>query len=147
VLFDINRSVDFGPVLRASAEQAASRLVPPPPRRYGFTLVTNAGTGLPQMVAEDTPAGSRSVFRRALDLSYPRTVFSLSHVALPFPITDPMLGMEPDTAEDYGIRLGTLALRGEVGVLVLNTETLMRVTSNPFYPYLEERVRNWIAAP
>jgi alpha-beta hydrolase superfamily lysophospholipase len=144
VLFDINRSVDFGPVLRATAGQAADRLVPPPPRRYGVTLVTNAGPGLPQMVAEDTPAGSTGTFRRALDLAYPRTVFSLSHVALPFPVSDPMLGMEPDTTEDYGIRLGTLALRGEVDVLVLNTETLMRLTSNPFFPYLEERVVEWM---
>jgi alpha-beta hydrolase superfamily lysophospholipase len=147
VLFDINRSVDFGPVLRASVERAADRLVPPPPRRYRLSLITNAGPGLPQVVERATPAGSDAVLIRSLNLSYPRSVFSLSHLALPFPVTDPMLGMEPDTTEDYGIRLGTLALRGEAGVLVLSTETLVRLTSNPFFPYLEERVRGQIGPP
>ncbi len=147
VLFDINRNVDFGPMLRASAEHAAERLMGSGPHRYRLTLITNASDHLSQMVERSTPAGSATAATRELDLAYPRTVFSLSHLALPFPVTDPMLGSEPDTTEDYGIRLGTLALRGEAGVLVMSTETLVRLTSNPFFPYLADRVSAWIPSP
>jgi alpha-beta hydrolase superfamily lysophospholipase len=146
VLFDINRSLDFGPLIRQSTENVLDRLLPPAPRRYRTSIITNAGPALVSMVDRDVLAGDTTQQVYPLALAYPRTVFSLSHLALPFPITDPMLGLEPDLSEDYGIRLGTLGLRGEVGVLVLNAESTMRLTSNPFFPYLLERVDRWIDA-
>jgi alpha-beta hydrolase superfamily lysophospholipase len=146
VLFDINRNVTFGPLIRPSAESALDRLLPPAPRRYRTSVVTNAGPTEANVVDRDMAAGDTTEAVFPLALTYPRSVFSLSHLALPFPITDPMLGLEPDLSEDYGIRLGTLGLRGEVGVLVLNAESTMRLTSNPFYPYLIQRVDAWIDA-
>ena len=146
VLFDINRNVSFGPLIRPSAESALDRLLPPAPRRYRTSVITNAGPSQASMVDQDMPAGDTTAQVFPLALSYPSSVFSLSHLALPFPVTDPMLGLEPDLSEDYGIRLGTLGLRGEVGVLVLNAESTMRLTSNPFFPYLLQRVDNWIDA-
>jgi hypothetical protein len=146
VLFDINRNVTFGPLIRPSAESALDRLLPPAPRRYRTSVITNAGPTEASMVDRDMAAGATTEALFPLALTYPRSVFSLSHLALPFPITDPMLGLEPDLSEDYGIRLGTLGLRGEVGVLVLNAESTMRLTSNPFFPYLLERVDHWIDA-
>jgi len=146
VLFDINRNFSFGPLIRPSAENALDRLLPPAPRRYRTSIVANAGPTEARMVDRDMAAGDTTEEVFPLALTYPRSVFSLSHLALPFPITDPMLGLEPDLSEDYGIRLGTLGLRGEVGVLVLNAESTMRLTSNPFFPYLLERVDHWIDA-
>jgi hypothetical protein len=35
-------------------------------------------------------------------------VYSLSHVALPFPLSDGLYGLKPDPAERFGIHLGTL---------------------------------------
>ena len=146
VLFDINRNVSFGPLIRSSAESALDRLLPPAPRRYRTSVITNAAPTEASMVDQDMPAGDTTGQVYPLDLAYPPTVFSLSHLALPFPVTDPMLGLEPDLTEDYGIRLGTLGLRGEVGVLVLNAESTMRLSSNPFFPYLLQRVDAWIDA-
>ena len=40
----------------------------------------------------------------------------------------------------YGISLGTIALWGETSVLSVGKEALMRVTSNPFYDYMQERI-------
>ena len=42
--------------------------------------------------------------------------------------------------EFYGVALGTLAPRGEHGVLVVGLDSLQRMTSNPFYAYLRERI-------
>ena len=37
-------------------------------------------------------------------------MFSLSHLAIPFPLSDPLYGLEPDTSEDYGANLGAMEL-------------------------------------
>ena len=90
--------------------------------------------------------GSPDARERALGLAFPPTVYSLSHVALPFPMDDALYGLEPRLDEDYGIRLGTLALHGERGALVIKAEQLMRLNCNPFFPYLAARIDQQIAA-
>ena len=75
-----------------------------------------------------------------LGLYYPQDVFSLSHVALPFPPGDALYGLQPDGTEDYGIALGAMAGRGERGALVVSLDALLRVSSNPFFAYVIERV-------
>jgi hypothetical protein len=75
-----------------------------------------------------------------IGLAFPPATFSLSHIALPFPVTDPLYGSQPDSKESFGINLGTLVPQGERGVLVVPLETLVRISSNPFYPYIERRV-------
>ena len=74
-----------------------------------------------------------------LDLEYPRSFFSLSHVALPFPPDDSLYGTEPDD-EDFGVHLGIQSPRGERGTLIRGADTLVRASCNPFYPYLRARV-------
>ncbi|MNP69145.1 hypothetical protein D3C76_1652020 [compost metagenome] len=61
-------------------------------------------------------------------------------MAIPFPPTDDLYGIEPINPRRYGINLGNIALRGETSVLVVGMDSLMRVTSNPFYAYMLERI-------
>src|SRR5262249_2943906 len=42
VLFDVNRTVKFGPLLRPSADTALTRLLPAGARAYRTTIITNA---------------------------------------------------------------------------------------------------------
>ena len=42
------------------------------------------------------------------------------------------------------VRLGTLSPRGERAVLTVPLDTLMRVSSNPFFPYLASRLTAWM---
>ena len=76
--------------------------------------------------------------------SWPQDVYSLSHVAVPFPPDDDLYGREPRVKNRYGISLGTIALWGETSVLSVGKEALMRVTSNPFYDYMQERINSRI---
>ncbi|WP_436916277.1 hypothetical protein [Klebsiella pneumoniae] len=76
---------------------------------------------------------------------WPADMYSLSHVAVPFPLSDSLYGREPDEKNRYGISLGTISLRGETGTLSVGLETLMRVTSNPFFPWMMTRVDERIA--
>ena len=48
--------------------------------------------------------------------SWPQDVYSLSHVAVPFPPDDNLYGREPRVKNRYGISLGTIALWGDVRV-------------------------------
>jgi hypothetical protein len=78
-------------------------------------------------------------------LHYPAGLYSLSHVALPFPTSDALYGLTPDPTEDFGIHLGALAPRGERNVLVASLDALLRVASNPFFPYMIARIGEGIA--
>ncbi|MGV8927365.1 MAG: alpha/beta hydrolase [Ewingella sp.] len=146
VLFDINRSAYVGTLLRPAVETAVERLLPPTPRRYQTTVITNVSPDQAATVAQITPAGQTEVETEALGLDYPAEFFSLSHVALPFPADDSLYGRNPQGAPQYGIHLGRLAARGEVGALVVSMDQLMRVSSNPFYPYLLQKIAEQTAA-
>ena len=140
VLFDFNRSARFGPLLRPGNEDVIARLLPDPPRQFRTVIITNAGPGQREVVERVTEPGATKEQIRDLGLVYPLDVFSLSHVALPFPMSDSLYGMEPDSTEDFGVNLGALATRGERGTLVVSMDALTRMSSNPFFPYMLERI-------
>ena len=145
VLFDLNRHAVFGPFLREAAEGKLDRLLPAAPRSWRASIVTNAAPDALVVVERVVEAGARDERTRALPLAYPRDVFSLSHIALPFPIDDPLYGLTPDPAESFGVRLGALAPRGERGTLIVGNDLLTRMSSNPFFAYLLARVDEGIA--
>jgi hypothetical protein len=140
VLFDVNRTVKFGPLLRRSADTALARLLPPAARSYRIAVITNADDSDDNAVERTIDAGASSEHTRPLGLAYPAGVYSLSHVALPFPTSDSLYGLAPDPAESFGINLGALAPRGERHVLIASLDALLRVASNPFFPYMIERI-------
>lgn len=140
VLFDLNRAAKFGPLLSTTSDTLLTRILPAPPRNFRLTVITNANEDSSDMVERVTEAGASTETVRDLGLSYPFDVFSLSHVALPFPVTDSLYGMKPDPTEDFGIKLGSVAARGERGTLIVNLDSLLRMSSNPFFPYLIDRV-------
>jgi hypothetical protein len=55
-------------------------------------------------------------------------------------------GLTPRSDEDFGVRLGTLALRGERQTLLVPMEQLARLGCNPFFPYLRQRLLSWADA-
>ncbi len=147
VLFDLNRAAHFHPLFRANADTALDRLVPPAPRTWRSTILANRDSGTFDVAEISTAAGATADEIRATGLAYPRDIFSLSHVALPFPPTDGLYGLAPDPAEDFGARLGELSSRGETGVLVVGLDLFVRLTSNPFFPYVAQRIDQAIGPP
>jgi alpha-beta hydrolase superfamily lysophospholipase len=144
VLFDRNRNTKLGPLLRPAFETALNRLLPQPPQRFRMTTISNANPDSAEMVERVVEVGKTTEHERSLGLLYPREVYSLSHVALPFPTSDGLYGNEPDPAEDFGVRFGALAARGEVGVLIISMDSLARISWNPFFPYVIARIEEGI---
>lgn len=146
-LFDLNRAVKLGPLIDRSAGTIVDRIVPAAPRGFRTTLITNVDPSSLEAVERSVESDGTAEKVMTLDLAFPLSAFSLSHVALPFPVTDPLYGSQPDEDESFGINLGTLTPRGERGVLVVPLDALVRISSNPFYPYIERRVAEGIGGP
>ena len=84
------------------------------------------------------------IVTRPLGLAWPPEMFSLAHIALPFTLDDDLYGRNPPPSSSDGVRLGTLSPSGERAVLTVPLETLMRVSSNPFFPYLAARLTAFV---
>lgn len=105
VLFDVNRQR----LPRSRALEGLSAAT--------HMVVTNPldAQALAISPGEETPLG----------LAWPGNFLSLSHVALPFPLDDPLYGVDPADGVE----------RGERGV----APGVVRLTANPFFPWVLER--------
>ena len=153
VLFDVNRTLKFTPLLRPASFVAIDRLAPTEPVTYRFTAIANANSNANDnseaTVERSIAPGQLQAAVRPLNLPYPVGIFSLSHLAIPIPMDDPLYGMDPDpkTKDDYGYNLGAMDARGERGALIVDQDFLTRLSSNPFFPYLLERIDGEISRP
>jgi hypothetical protein len=145
VLFDINRNAaikstllvyDPGPLTR--------RLMSDPNLPFAVTFITNENPHSTRVVAQHkAPYSLQAESVENLEVSWPRDVVSLSHIALPFPPDDPLYGLVPPPDNDL-VYLGNLAFKGEQGLLKLPPQWLLRMRHNPFYSYLQKRTLEWI---
>jgi len=71
-------------------------------------------------------------------LQYPNDVYSLSHIAVPFPEDDPLYGHLPSTGKR--LQLGAVAVRGERNTLAVSQDSLNRLSWNPFFPWMSTRI-------
>ena len=143
VLFDLNRQSGVDAFTYPGS--VLPRLIGQHPRPYAATLVTNTAPDTQDVSALSVAAGATTITTEAIGLSWPESIYSLSHVALPFPIDDPIYGGEGQGRELGSVSLGRLSLRGEKGVLIVPEAVLMRLTWNPFFPYLARRMERWVA--
>jgi alpha-beta hydrolase superfamily lysophospholipase len=140
VIFDRNHRAGVGSMIRPAQADVLSSLLPPALRNYAVTIVGNATGDASTDEARTVAAGATDTQVRSLGRIYPQDLYSLSHVALPFPPQDGLYGSEPAVNENFGVRLGTVAVRGERGALIVGADTLMRASSNPFFDYMLERI-------
>ncbi len=147
VLFDLNHRSGVDAFVRPDDLTLVARLFADASRPYRRTLVTNQSTETTSVVERTRAAGSQTGADRDLGLAWPPGVFSLTHIAVPFPPDDPLYGSEPIDDGSGLFRLGTLNPRGERAVLIAGADTFIRLASNPFFPYLADRVKQWATAP
>jgi alpha-beta hydrolase superfamily lysophospholipase len=144
VLFDVNRASRLQSLLKDAALTTVDDLLPAGPQSYRVTIIGNA-PGQPAVTETTVEPGAAATHERGLGIDYPLDLFSLSHVALPFPHTDSLYGSNP-RGEDFGLNLGAQPLRGERGVLIEGADPYWRATFNPFFSYMIERITESLAA-
>lgn len=153
VLFDANLNVNnrFGAQVDDDARASVLAHLPDAPRSFRTVLVTNRDDRTNEVVARVTEAGAGEGADFETGLLYPSDVYSLSHVAVPFPLTDGLYGLTPDPTDDFGIQTGIVNSLGEVDTFVLTIDPILRMTSrmqsNPFFPLMMKRIEAVIAAP
>ena len=137
--FDLNRTPEIEMLLKKDPKEDAVEILAKPDRQFRFRILTNASPEDPKVIERTWEANQATPTDRDTGLTWPAGIYSLSHVALPFPGSDPVYGGDqPD--ESPGISLGDLAFRGEKGVIQIPASGMLRLRWNPFYPYLEQRV-------
>ena len=104
---------------------------------------SNASEDSRDIVVLQKKPGDSKITRKPLDMKWPVNIYSLSHVALPFPVNDPLYGMI-DSNDRSKIQLGNMDLRGERGVLQIPAAYMLRLRWNPFYPYIERRLLEFV---
>jgi alpha-beta hydrolase superfamily lysophospholipase len=143
VLFDLNHRAGIDAFVRAEDLSLVARLFDSAERRYRRTLITNRAADTFSVVARTIEHGQSSTADRELNLEWPPGVYSLTHIAIPFPVDDPLYGTDPVEDGSGLFRLGRLSPRGERAVLIAGADAFVRLTANPFFPYMAERIRIW----
>jgi len=149
VAFDINRDAIIDPLLTPAARNIGHNLLEGPPLPFDLTVLMNADRGAvglrPAVVARHRAAGGTTLDEKPTGMSWPFDTYSLAHVALPFRPEDPVYGATPPAHLDF-MFLGKIALFGERGVLVVPPGNFARLRHNPFFPYVESRIGEFLAA-
>jgi len=139
VIFDVNRLALMKPFYRRGPLELLDQMEENTELPYRLTVVTNETAESWGMVEWSKPARSSRARVRNLDLKWPDNVFSLSHVAIPFPPDDPVYG-QASSGGDYGLPIGSLEPRGERRLLRVPADLFLRLRHNPFFSYVEERL-------
>lgn len=143
VLFDINRHADAADLYLPGIPELRDRLTKAAATPFDIAVVTNADSGTRDMAIVSRKAGTLDLSSETTGMTWPAGVFSLSHVALPFPPQDPVYGATAPP-QKKAIYLGRLDVRGERGLLAISTGNLVRLRHNPFFDYLQARTEAFL---
>lgn len=141
VLFDVNRVFEQEGLINQPDGFATA--LTGPQHRYTVSILTNRSSqDLATVVRQRRPM-TDVVTTQDTGMSWPRDVYSLAHIALPFPPEDPVYG--DGTAENpNGLNLGRMILRGEEDRLKIPASAMTRQHWNPFYRYMESRILEFV---
>jgi alpha-beta hydrolase superfamily lysophospholipase len=145
VVFDLNRTeaiqglIAPGPLEDLETIRNATNLP------YRVTLVASSAPDTRAVAAYTREAGATAVGKTELGLEWPTSIFSLGHVALPFPADDPVYGFALPPGTKPPFNLGAVAVRGESGALVLSLGAFSRVRSNPFFDVIRAKIVETLA--
>src|SRR5688572_29947227 len=119
VVFDVNRIDAIQGLIAPGPLEDLETIRDATNQPFRMTLIGSSGPDTRAVAAYTREAGAAEVAKTELGLEWPNTVFSLGHVALPFPADDPVYGLAPPGAKP-SFNLGSVAVRGETGALVLS---------------------------
>jgi len=142
VVFDINHAAVRHGLIRPGLRERSLQIFGHEPLNSTHTLITNEDPKTNAVKEQSWAPGAEVPTERQLSLRWPSYAFSLSHLALPFPPSDPLYG----DATDSVMPLGRINLKGERRVMVIPDSQMVRLRHNPFYDYVEQRIGERVAS-
>jgi len=141
IVFDVNHDPQVEPFIKTPYKSVFSQFEAyEKPFPFDLTIITNATTQMPEVVAKIRNMGEKTFQDIPLSMAWPPQVYSLSHVSLLFPQDDPIYGGIDTRALPASFKIGTLTPKGELSVLNVSIPQLMRLRYNPFFDYLTQQV-------
>ena len=142
VVFDVNRYEQLESLVAPGPLESLERLRAAPDLTFKITVIRNRDATTRAVGAFVREVGQSEVAERDLPYEWPRGVLSVGHVALPFPVDDPVYGLDgPPEGAVATFNLGTFPARAENGALVVPLAQFARVRSNPFFGVIRAKVR------
>jgi len=143
VLFDINHNFSAHRLVKHHVDTALQRLRETPKNsHYRFDLITDLNSTDGSLMQITTGNGKKKTIKK-LDLYWPKSLYSLSHLAMPISNNDPLYG-DKNAPKSPGLTLGHMALYGETSVLQMSGSSLLRQRWNPFHDYTKQRVLEFL---
>ena len=139
LLFDINRIPGIEPLLKQDPALTFSDFLERKTLPFTLSIVTNSQQGNREVIMQTRIENQAKISVSDTGLQWPREVYSLSHIALPFAEDDPLYGPRGKAPEN-AVQLGDISSRGERGVLRVPAADMLRLRWNPFYPMIEDAV-------
>jgi alpha-beta hydrolase superfamily lysophospholipase len=142
VVFDVNRYEQLEALVSPGPLEQLDRLRDAPDLTFKITVIANRDAATRAVGAFVREAGRQEMAERDLPYEWPRGMLSVGHVALPFPVDDPLYGLEgPPEGSAMRYNLGTFPARAEDGALVVPLAQFARIRSNPFFGVIRAKVR------
>ncbi len=145
VIFDINRNESYTPFIKKDPIEDYGHLLDNGTLKFNLTLYSDQSTDTDQLVAHKWLRSEQESTFAPTDMIWPRHVYSLSHVALPFAPTDSFYGSIPENSN--GLQIGRLETKGEKGLLNISASDMLRLRYNPFYNTLQQKIIEFIEKP
>jgi len=139
VVFDVNDRANIEFLMKWDPSSMLEEIQANPNRKFTLSMVSNRHPGTAEVIENRVTPDSEHGVETDLGVSWPDDLYSLTHVALPFPPDDPLYGGR-GRMKSPGIHIGDIALRGERGVLSIPASEMLRLRWNPFYPFLEDKI-------
>jgi alpha-beta hydrolase superfamily lysophospholipase len=137
VLYDINRFEDMAQFFRSDHRSLLQRLEINAGRKYRLTVLKNRSTKTEDVVVTSSQDGRST--SETINTEWPLGIYSMSHVAVPFPADDVWYGDGLSSVSDH-VSLGRLNAYGEKNLLTVSPAQIMRLRYNPFYDYQARRI-------
>ena len=145
VIYDVNRNSTLLSLMKRPPIKPADFFMSALPLNYGITILQNKNLDSVEIDALTIKAGGIDSVTDSTGLAWPTSIFSLSHIAIPFAANDEVYGDGSSNAGDNTrIVFGALAPRGESGVLELTPNYFLRARYNPFFAFQAKRISEWV---
>jgi esterase/lipase len=145
VVYDVNSNSTLLALMKGEPVNPGRYFHSMAPLNFNVTVIQNRDS---QSRAVDTMtlvSGSSDADIAATNMEWPESVFSLSHIALPFRADDAVYGDgNGDVQGGHRVSFGALAPRGERSVMRLNAEYFLRMRYNPFSAFQQSYMIEWL---